>query len=120
MIAIARDYRSALISIYEAAEYLVGNGDRPPHYETVRRYYKKGVGGVKLAVKRQGGRVVTSIAAIEEFIEARSRVDDLSEGRFEDRDSERDLIEAGVKPSSRRISGNGRKARSETGVPALQ
>jgi hypothetical protein len=47
---------------------LPGNGGRPLHYETLRRWWRHGVRGVHLETKPFGGKRVSSLEAIDRFM----------------------------------------------------
>ena len=61
------------IPIAKTADVLETMGVQRPHLETVRRWAKLGVHGVKLETFMVGGRRHTSVGAIERFIDAAPR-----------------------------------------------
>lgn len=58
--------QSALRSIAQAVELATG---QRPNIATIRRWYKKGISGVRLEVQYCQGKYVTSIDAVKRFIE---------------------------------------------------
>ena len=57
-----------LVTLSRAADHYPAVNGRHPHPSTVFRHALQGVDGVRLETVRVGGRLVTSIQAIERFI----------------------------------------------------
>lgn len=55
------------LPVVQAVEKATG---QRPHIQTVRRWIKKGLGGVKLQASFVNGKYLTSIIAVQEFIDA--------------------------------------------------
>lgn len=51
------------------AKLVPGNCGRSVHYETLRRWARQGVQGVKLESKKLGGKRVSSLEAVDRFME---------------------------------------------------
>jgi hypothetical protein len=51
------------------AKMVPGNCGKPLHYETLRRWSRQGVQGVKLESKKLGGKRVSSLEAVDRFME---------------------------------------------------
>ncbi len=59
------------LTIAAAIEQMTG---KRPHPVTCWRWSKKGIAGVKLQTWRVGGRRLTTLQAVQEFIEASTRL----------------------------------------------
>jgi hypothetical protein len=51
------------------AQLIPGNCGKPVHYETLRRWSRQGVQGIKLESKKLGGKRVSSLEAVDRFME---------------------------------------------------
>jgi hypothetical protein len=58
-----------ILTLTEAAKRIAPIGGKSPHPSTLWRWGLKGVRGVKLEILRIGGRIVTSMEAVERFSE---------------------------------------------------
>ena len=92
--------RERLITLREAVRRLPsGTGDRRLHISTIYRWTARGVGGVRLETLRVGGRLVTSVEAIQRFAERCSGIGSrpVQRGRsLKSRAAESLLDEAGI------------------------
>lgn len=68
-----------LLPLVEAAKLLPGNKGKHLHYETLRRWGKVGVRGVRLETKPLGGKKVTSPQAIDRFMDRLAAAEALDE-----------------------------------------
>jgi len=59
-----------LVTLSRAAEHYPAVNGRHPHPSTVFRHAINGIDGMRLETVRVGGRLVTSVEAIERFIRA--------------------------------------------------
>lgn len=58
--------QQSLLSIVQAVELATGHR---PNIESVRRWYKRGVAGVRLEVQYFQGKYLTTVEAVQRFIE---------------------------------------------------
>ena len=59
-----------LVTLSRAADHYPAVNGRHPHPCTVFRHALKGVEGIRLETVRVGGRLVTSVEAVDRFIDA--------------------------------------------------
>ena len=59
--------REQLLSLSQAAKSVPRIDGRSPHASTVFRWAKKGLNGIKLEYLKVGGRIVTSVEAMDRF-----------------------------------------------------
>ena len=63
-----------ILTFSEAANALPPIGGKRPHASTIWRWARKGCRGVRLEVRRLGGRFVTSIEALDRFSKTLERL----------------------------------------------
>lgn len=73
--------QETLLPLRALAERLPGNkGTDHLHYETVRRWVKVGVRGIRLESKVMGGKRVSSLPAVDRFMDRLTQLEDLEAG----------------------------------------
>ena len=89
------DMNERLITLPQAARKIPGQGDRPRvHVSSIYRWSTKGVGGVVLETIKVGGRRMTSLEALERFIQAQNLDTEQPAERPGDRQRQLDAVDA--------------------------